>query len=80
MTVTELKEALGDQPSRSCVMVVTRSGNLYWLHGDQLPALEDNCCAYGFPVKPHPRQRGRKWQWLNIANLRIAEPDDQINI
>lgn len=52
-----------------------KSGRVYLLDPAQravLKPFEDRAMVVGFPEEPHPRQRGRRWQWLNPEALTLA--------
>lgn len=54
------------------------SGRVFVLDPAQVNVLEDDddgsdVLLIGHPAKAHPRQKGRKWQWLAPRNLELAE-------
>lgn len=79
MTGQDMLSALHDHGGG--IRVVTDSGKLYDVERDVVTANanEADPYIYGWPVRPHPRApRGPRWFYAR--NVRIAEPDDQVNI
>ncbi len=72
MDVAEMKAALKAGHDR----FKARSGRVYRLDPAQECVIhltdKKSALLIGFPEKPHPRKRGRAWQWLSIEELEKA--------
>ena len=75
MTANEFRGAFTD----TNIVVVTRSGRLYYVHEDQLEGVRDDSLIYGAPLKRHPRDN-HSARWFALKNVRVAEADDQVNV
>lgn len=83
MRPAELFEAASENPGS--IMVVTKAGTLYTLDRDTTLSRAKNAdpdingYMLGYPVNA-PTGYPKVHRWLKVANLRIAEACDQVNI
>ena len=71
MTLDEFSKAFAGHPPNHSIKVLARSGKAYWIHADQIPAIQYDGLIYGVFVAKHLRST-TEGHWLKPSYLRLA--------